>query len=97
MNCAKNITYCRSRQPKNFPVVEIFIPKPDESASQSDKMRYRLLKSSGNYAVTNYVSDFSIHGFKAALEELNLIPVKDPYADVKAKLQLSLEESWIGV
>lgn len=94
VNCAEHGAFCRSRKIKHFPTVEIYTAPPGPSASLSDKTRFSLYKGAGNFSVTPFRSDFSYEGFKAALEECNLIPVQDPYNDVKVQLGLSFQEAY---
>lgn len=76
---------------KHFPTVEIFFPPPADDASFEMKTRYRLLKASGDYAVSPFKSDLSYEGFKAALQELKLIPSDDPFAQAKDYYQQQFE------
>ena len=96
VNCAEHATFCRSRRIKHFPTVEIYIPAPHSSIAFSDNMRFRLLKGPGNYSICPFHSNFTYHGFKAALEELCLIPTKDPYINIKSYLQVAITESYIN-
>ena len=94
VNCAEHSAFCRAKNVKLFPTIEIYVPPPLANASFSEKMRFRLLKGAGNYSICPFQSDFSYQGFKAALEELFLIPKRDPYYDIKVQLQMQLEESY---
>mmetsp|Transcript_5080 Transcript_5080/g.5020 ORF Transcript_5080/g.5020 Transcript_5080/m.5020 type:complete len:131 (-) Transcript_5080:18-410(-) len=91
INCAEHASFCRKRSIKYFPWVEIYLP-PTLNPSFYDKMMQRLLKSDGKYTICPYRSDFSYTGITTALEELYLIPKKDPYSEIKIKLRFDLEE-----
>jgi hypothetical protein len=94
VNCAYYGDYCRSRKIKHFPTVEVHLPDPGPDAAFSQKMRFRLLKGPGNYAVSPFRSDFSIEGFRGALQELGLAPAPDPFADTKAQLQMQISDAY---
>jgi hypothetical protein len=94
VNCADHSAFCRSRKIKHFPTIEIYIPPPRADASESEKLKFRLLKGPANYAVSPFRSDFSYTGMKGALQEIGLVPGVDPFSETKQKLQNEFEEAY---
>ena len=76
---------------KQFPTLEIYIPPPADDASFETKTRYRLLKSSGDYAISPFKSDFSYVGIKSALQELKLVPSLDTFKSARNFYQSQFE------
>lgn len=91
VNCADHSSFCRRKKIKHFPWLEIYIPEA-VNPTFHDQMIQRLLKGDGKYTVCPFRSDFSYQGIKGALEEIGLIPKKDPYLDTKVKFKLDIEE-----
>lgn len=95
VNCVQHASFCRRRQMKHFPWVEIYIPEKPNGKFE-DKMRERLLKENGKYSVCPYKSDLSYEGIKAALQELKMIPKPSPFENVQNKIVKEFETAMVN-
>ena len=96
VNCGSHPNFCRKRQLKHFPWIELYIAE-DAEASFENKMRTRLMHSDGKHTVCPYRGDFSAQGIKTMLEELDIIPRRDYFQAPKTRFYIQLVESLLEV